>query len=98
MTATRTADVIAPDPESAQRWFDEQGLDARIWSNDPGFRYDDHSHGYHKILFCLAGDIVFHTDDADIHLRPGDRLDVEPGTRHAATVGPEGVTCIEAGS
>lgn len=98
MTASRTPDAIAPDPGAALAWFGERRLESRTWSNEPGFVYAEHRHGYHKILFCLAGDIVFHTDDGDIHLRPGDRLDVEPGTRHAATVGSDGVTCIEAGS
>jgi hypothetical protein len=28
-------------------------------------------------------------------LSPGDRLDVEPGTEHAASVGPQGVACGE---
>jgi hypothetical protein len=26
----------------------------------------------------------------------GDRLDLPPDTEHAATVGPDGVTCLEA--
>ncbi|HEY8760821.1 MAG TPA: hypothetical protein VIP52_07920 [Candidatus Dormibacteraeota bacterium] len=28
-------------------------------------------------------------------LEPGDRLELPPGTRHAAIVGPGGVTCVE---
>ncbi len=48
------------------------------------------------MLFCLDGSIVFHTDDGDVELLPGDRLDLEPGTGHAATVGPEGCECVEA--
>jgi hypothetical protein len=39
---------------------------------------------------------VFHTRAGDLALAPGDRLDIEPGAEHAATVGPEGVTCAEA--
>jgi len=42
--------------------------------------------------------IVFSTCDGDLQLRPGDRLDVAPGTEHAATAGPEGVECLKAGS
>ena len=45
---------------------------------------------------CLAGSIVFHTDDGDVSLSAGDVLELEPGTRHAATVGPDGVRCAEA--
>ena len=53
-------------------------------------------HGYHKVLYCVSGSIVFHTNEGDFPLEPGDRLDVEPGTEHAATVGPGGVQCMEA--
>lgn len=79
-----------------EAWFKKEGLAPRSWSNQPGFVYAEHQHGYHKVLFCVEGSIVFHTPDGDFDLKPGDRLDVEPGTPHAATVGDDGVTCIEA--
>ncbi|HET9724060.1 MAG TPA: cupin domain-containing protein [Actinomycetota bacterium] len=77
--------------------FTAEGCSApRRWGNGPGDTYGRHAHGYHKVLFCLSGSISFHTDDGDVELRPGDRLDLEPGTQHAATVGPRGVGCVEA--
>ncbi len=76
--------------------LEQRGLDLRSWSNGPNDTYGWHDHGYHKTLVCLAGSIVFHTDDGDIHLAAGDVLELEPGTRHAATVGPDGVRCAEA--
>jgi cupin superfamily acireductone dioxygenase involved in methionine salvage len=48
------------------------------------------------VLFCLEGSIVFHTDRGDVALEAGDRLDLPPGTPHAATVGPAGCACVEA--
>jgi hypothetical protein len=48
------------------------------------------------VLYCAAGSIVFHLPDGDVTLGAGDRLDVAPGTEHAATVGPAGVKCVEA--
>ncbi len=48
------------------------------------------------MLYCVSGGITFHTDAGDFDLAPGDRLEVERGTSHAATVGPEGVECMEA--
>lgn len=72
------------------------GLVPQTWSNGPGVRYGWHEHRYHKQLHCTAGSIVFHTRDGDHELAPGDRLDLTPGTAHAATVGPHGVTCVEA--
>lgn len=76
--------------------FEDEGLSPHVWGNDPDYRYEWHSHDYHKVLYCVSGGIVFHTEDGDFELAPGDRLDVEPGTAHAATVGPEGVQCMEA--
>jgi quercetin dioxygenase-like cupin family protein len=68
----------------------------RTWGNAPGDRYGHHAHDAHKVLFCLEGSIVFHTDTGDIELTAGDRLDLPAGTPHAATVGPAGCECIEA--
>lgn len=68
----------------------------RSWGNGPGDRYGWHSHHYHKVLFCLAGSITFHTRGGDVEMSAGDRLDLAPGTEHSAKVGPEGVECVEA--
>lgn len=87
-TATRS------DADAA---FAAEGCSAsRSWANGPGDRYERHEHDFHKVLFCLEGSIVFHTDEGDVELRAGDRLDLEPGTAHAATVGPQGCRCVEA--
>jgi quercetin dioxygenase-like cupin family protein len=98
MGARRTAaQGPAPSREEFELGFQEEGLDAvRWWTNGPGETFDWHDHPFHKVLFCSEGSIVFHTRDGDVELRPGDRLDIEPGTEHAATVGPEGVSCVEA--
>lgn len=74
----------------------DDGLAPRPWSNGPGDEYDWHAHEYHKVLYCVSGSIVFHTREGDLALEPGDRLDIEPGTEHAATVGSRGVQCVEA--
>ncbi len=86
-----------PTSEELRRWFQQEGLRPSEWGNAPGDTYDWHAHGYHKVLYCVSGSIVFHTkDEGDLELQAGDRLDVEPGTEHAATVGPDGVRCMEA--
>lgn len=72
------------------------GHPVSVWSNGPGDRYSPHSHGYRKMLCCLEGSIVFHTGDADIELNAGDRMTLEAGVEHSATVGPSGVRCAEA--
>jgi mannose-6-phosphate isomerase-like protein (cupin superfamily) len=96
MTAHKSeAVVITPTKERLEAELHSLGLEPHWWSNAPGETYSRHSHSYHKVLFCLAGTIVFHTNDGDIELHPGDRLDVEPGLEHAASVGPQGVECVE---
>jgi uncharacterized protein YjlB len=74
------------------------GLAPAWWSNRPGDRYQPHSHGYHKVLFCARGSIRFVIEPSGetFDLTPGDRLDIPTGTTHSAIVGPEGVTCVEA--
>ena len=95
MGATKTAGNATLDDATAA--FTAEGcLPARAWGNGPGDTYGRHDHDYHKVLFCLSGSIVFHTDDGDVELNEGDRLDLEPGTGHAATVGPSGCRCVEA--
>jgi mannose-6-phosphate isomerase-like protein (cupin superfamily) len=95
MGATRRAENATP--AAAVAAFEAEGCSApRFWGNGPGDRYGAHEHTSHKVLFCLSGSIVFHTDGGDIQLVAGDRLDLEPGTSHSATVGPRGCECVEA--
>ena len=95
MSATKTAGSAARRDAIAA--FEAEGCSVpRSWGNSPGDRYGRHDHTFHKVLFCLEGSIVFHTDDGDVELTDGDRLDLPAGTGHAATVGPDGCACIEA--
>jgi quercetin dioxygenase-like cupin family protein len=87
------------DADAAIAILDDEGCTSpRRWSKGPGDRYGRHDHGYHKVLFCLEGSIVFHLDDRDVELQAGDRLDIPAGTAHAATVGASGCACIEGSS
>jgi quercetin dioxygenase-like cupin family protein len=75
-----------------------EGLSAHAWGNGPGDRYGEHTHDYDKVLVATEGSITFHLreEGRDVELSAGERLDLPSGTRHAATVGPRGVTCLEA--
>lgn len=90
------ADVRPPDRDRIEERYAGEGLRPHAWSNSPGYRYDWHTHGHTKVLYCVSGSIVFHTRDGDFALEPGDRLEVDPGTEHAASVGGDGVVCLEA--
>ena len=54
--------------------------------------------GDHAPDEIVRGAVLYRSSggQADLILQPGDRLLLPPNTRHAATVGPHGVRCIEA--
>lgn len=75
-----------------------EGLSASPWSNGPGDRYRVHEHAYDKVIVVESGSITFGLpgESRAVDLAAGDRLELPAGTRHDATVGPVGVTCLEA--
>ncbi|MGI9099073.1 MAG: cupin domain-containing protein [Solirubrobacteraceae bacterium] len=93
----KAQDQPPPRRDQIEAIFEREGLRPYAWGNEPGDRYGWHTHGHRKILYCVSGSIVFHTrEESDLALEPGDRLEVDAGTEHAATVGPDGVSCLEA--
>ncbi len=85
--------------EEVTRFFDARNQRYSRWSNGPREVYAVHAHTYRKTLFCIEGSITFTLPDAgqSVELHHGDRLILPPQMRHGAVVGPDGVTCIEAG-
>lgn len=96
MGATRIAGAVDGRDAALRAFRDEECSPPRPWANGAGDTYGRHSHPYHKVLFCLEGSITFHLGDGNVTLEAGDRLDLEPHTEHAATVGPGGCSCVEA--
>jgi quercetin dioxygenase-like cupin family protein len=88
---------MSPSEQLAARLRDE-GLQPSAWGNGPGDRYAEHSHAYDKVLVATAGSIVFHLPElgVDVELRTGERLELPADTLHGATVGEQGVNCLEA--
>ena len=96
MGGIRSVPGDAADIEAIEERFRAEGLSPHAWGNPPRDTYGWHRHDYDKVLYCVSGRITFHGRDGDYSLAPGDRLEIEAGTDHAATVGPEGVECMEA--
>jgi quercetin dioxygenase-like cupin family protein len=48
-------------------------------------------------MYCVEGSVELYLPDLSqsIVLRPGDRIELPRGTRHAAIVGPNGARCLE---
>ncbi len=76
----------------------EEGLQPGTWANGPGEVYGVHAHGFDKVLVCAAGSITFGLpgERRQVTMSAGDRLELPAGTDHDATVGPAGVTYLEA--
>lgn len=75
-----------------------EGLDFYTWGNAPHDLYPPHSHSYHKVIYVVRGSITFGLpeDGRELTLTTGDRLDLPARVVHHATVGAEGVLCLEA--
>jgi hypothetical protein len=69
------AEADATGRKEIEAKFAGEGLGPHQWGNAPNYEYDRHSHGYHKVLYCVSGSIVFHTEEGDFELKPGDRLE-----------------------
>lgn len=72
-----------------------EGLDPGAWSNGPGDRYEAHDHTYDKVIVVTSGSITFGLGGDPTPLGPGDRLELPAETPHDASVGPDGVVCLE---
>ena len=96
--ARSSASTLADSGADAAERLAGAGLSASQWGNGPGDAYAAHQHRYDKVLVATAGSITFHLTELgrDVVLSEGERLDLPSGTEHAATVGPLGVTCLEA--
>jgi mannose-6-phosphate isomerase-like protein (cupin superfamily) len=82
-------------PSAAEAALRDEGLAPFHWGNTAGYHYAPHRHDYDSVIVCISGSISFRVGGADVELRPGDRIDLAAGVEHAATVGADGVECLE---
>ena len=91
-------DSTSPTESTLRQRCADEGLSPYSWSNGPHDVYAAHSHSYNKVIYVVHGSITFGLPELDqkLTLNAGDRLDLPAGTVHDATVGPQGVSCLEA--
>jgi len=87
-----------PTEGGLRELYSREGLSPYAWSNAPYDTYPAHTHAYHKVIYVVRGSItwVLPQTGQEIDMHSGDRLELPRGTLHAARVGPQGVTCLEA--
>jgi uncharacterized protein YjlB len=95
---TRWSGSAAPTEPALRRLLESEGLQPYAWANGPFDRYAPHSHDYDKVIYVVRGAITFGLPQSggSLELKAGDRLDLPSGTVHDATVGEDGVVCLEA--
>jgi uncharacterized protein YjlB len=95
---TPWADPLSPTQSSLWQRMSDEGLSPYSWSNGPHNVYSAHSHSYNKVIYVVQGTITFGLPELgqQLTLKAGDRLDLPAGIVHNATVGAQGVVCLEA--
>jgi uncharacterized protein YjlB len=95
---TPWADPLSPTQSSLWQRMSDEGLSPYSWSNGPHDVYSAHSHSYNKVIYVVQGTITFGLPELgqQLTLKAGDRLDLPAGIVHNATVGAQGVVCLEA--
>jgi uncharacterized protein YjlB len=94
---TRWSAEVRPTDSALRGLMQAEGLTPSLWSNGPFETYAAHSHDYDKAIYVVSGSITFGLPSAGdaVELKAGDRLDLPAGTVHDASVGEQGVTCLE---
>jgi quercetin dioxygenase-like cupin family protein len=90
-------DSTPPAESTLRQLYADEGLSPYQWSNGPHDVYSAHTHSYDKVIYVVRGSITFGLPElgGQLTLKAGDRLDLPAGTVHDATVGPQGVVCLE---
>lgn len=68
----------------------EDGYDPFAWVDEPGKRYEPHTHSHDESIWIIRGSMTFQIGGQAYDLGPGDRLILPRGSEHEATAGPEG--------
>jgi quercetin dioxygenase-like cupin family protein len=76
--------------------LEARGLTVLEWRDAPGAAYAEHSHPDREIRVILAGSMQIACEGRTVVLRPGDRVELDPGAEHSARVGRTGVRYLAA--
>ncbi len=80
----------APVRSQLEELLLEDGFDPFAWVDEPGKKYDSHTHEHDESIWIVRGSMEFDVGSQRYQLGPGDRLILPRGHKHAAVAGPEG--------
>jgi quercetin dioxygenase-like cupin family protein len=95
---TRWETAHAPTEAELRARMRGEKLAPYAWRNAPGDEYAPHLHSYNKVIYVVAGSLLWFLPQTGerVETRAGDRLELPAGVMHGAQVGAQGVVCLEA--
>ncbi len=87
-----------PTFQGISRKMEMEGLRPYASTNGPNARIPARSHTYAKVMYCVSGslELFFPDTGQSLTMRPGDRVELPGGVRHATLIGSQGAQCLEA--
>lgn len=73
------------NPEEIKKILEKEGyFNIFSWCDGAGSFYDWHTHPYEEVRWVYEGEVIMGTEEGEVILKAGDRLDLPAGTRHWA--------------
>ena len=75
-----------PNAKALRQRLQSEGYGVFEWTDPPGTRYGQHSHGEDQSHWIISGELELTVADETYTLRPGDRDFLPANTKHSAFV------------
>lgn len=73
------------DEKQIKKTLQEEGFsNIFTWTDSQGTHYPTHTHPHYEVRWIVDGTLQIEEDGNIIELNPGDRIESEPNTPHAA--------------
>ena len=79
--------------EKIKKILEDEGYSVYTWSDSPGTYYPTHTHPDREVRWVVDGEVVIGVEGKELRLKPGDVVELDPGTPHWAKT-DKGVTYI----
>ncbi len=66
--------------------------------NHQGHEHDERDSGHEEVFFCVSGSGSLRVDGAEVELRPGTAVRIDPEPRRHPVSGPEGMSFLVIGA
>ena len=88
MKLTRWNREETPSIPLLKKLLKEEGLESFSWTDSRGAYYYPHQHTESEIRWIVKGSMKVRVSTEIVQLKPGDRLDIPPGTLHEVWMDP----------